>query len=252
MAACLAVEKAKEIAEEKQSVRVSKKKNLVKNGLLVASVAVIIPLIFLTVFAYVIKLPRENVFQTSHELFLENQYSDVATALKPVAINDMPKVVRYELAYSYVKNESLTDGERSNALKRLTLQSNPLYFKYWIQNGRGDESGALDTARSLNDLDLDLTIFALIKEKQAVIENLSMDGKEKEKKLQDIESVLSQYESKLKKNQAAGTNSGAANAQNTQAASSQKDKKASKDQKKRQMIKQRKKRIAVNKYRMPV
>jgi type VII secretion protein EssB len=192
-------ERKKEIATEKQSVRLPKKQNKARNGIMIGSIAVLIPLIILTIYAFIIQMPRENLFQQSHEFFLENQYSDVVTTLNSVAYGKLPKVVRYELAISYVKNEALTDEQRTNILKDLTLQSNALDYQYWIQIGRGQASGALDTARSLNDGTL--IAYALIKEKAAVQQDLSMNGKQKQERLQSIDSELKKYSDQLQKTQ---------------------------------------------------
>jgi type VII secretion protein EssB len=199
LASLVEKERKKEIATEKQSVRLPKKQYRARNGVMIGSIAVLIPLIILTIYAFIIQMPRENLFQQSHELFLENQYSDVATTLNSVAYGKMPKVVRYELAVSYVKNEALTEAQRTNILKDLTLQSNALDYQYWIQVGRGAASGALDTARSLNDGTL--IAYALIKEKAAVQQNLSMNGKQKQERLQSIDSELKKYSDQLQKTQ---------------------------------------------------
>lgn len=168
--------------------------------MLIGSLAVLIPLLILTVYAFVIQLPRENLFQQSHEFFLENQYSDVATTLNSVAYSKMPKVVRYELAVSYVKNENLTDEQHNNILNDLTLQSNALYYQYWIQVGRGEAAGALNTARSLNDRTL--IAYALVKEQRAIQDDLSMNGQQKQQRLQSIDSELKKYNVKPQKTQA--------------------------------------------------
>lgn len=200
LAALVEKERKKEIVTEKQSIRLPKKRNRTRNGMLIGSLAVLIPLLILTVYAFVIQLPRENLFQQSHEFFLENQYSDVATTLNSVAYSKMPKVVRYELAVSYVKNENLTDEQHNNILNDLTLQSNALYYQYWIQVGRGEAAGALNTARSLNDRTL--IAYALVKEQRAIQDDLSMNGQQKQQRLQSIDSELKKYNVKPQKTQA--------------------------------------------------
>lgn len=208
-------ERKKELMVEKQSARIPRKRNSIKNGFLIGSIAVLIPLMILTIYAFAIQLPRENLFQQSHEFFLENRYSDVATVLNPVAYNNMPKVVRYELAVSYVKNESLTDTQHNNILNDLTLQSNALYYQYWVQVGRGDAGGALNTAKSLNDRML--TAYALIKEKLAVQNNMSMNGSAKAQQLQTINSELSQYQDITQaQNSSSGSGSSTTNVSATQ------------------------------------
>ncbi|BBO00162.1 type VII secretion protein EssB [Sporolactobacillus terrae] len=196
LAALIDKERRKEIAKEKESIRLPKMRNRLRNGAMIGSIVVLIPLIILTIYAFIIQLPRENLFQQSHEAFLENRYSDVATRLSSVAYSKMPKVVRYELAISYVKNEALTDEQQNTILNDLTLQSNQHYYQYWIQVGRGDASGALDTARSINDRSL--IAYALIKEKAAIQEDLSMNGKQKQERLQSIDAELKDYSDQLK------------------------------------------------------
>ncbi|RYL87260.1 type VII secretion protein EssB [Sporolactobacillus sp. THM19-2] len=184
-------ERRKEIGEEKRSIRLPKKRNRVKNGVLTGTVVLLIPLIILTVYAFIIQMPRQDLFEQSHEHYLQDQYSDVVTVLDPVDEDQMPKVVRYELAVSYVKNEALTESQQNTILNDLTLQSNPLYYRYWIQTGRGETSDALNTARSLNDRML--IAYGLLKEKAALQDNLSMNGKQKQERLQSIDSELKKY-----------------------------------------------------------
>lgn len=198
-------ERIKEIAAERLSVRLPKRKNLAKNGIMIGSIVLLIPLIILTIYAFIIQMPRENLFQQSHEFFLESQYSNVVTSLNSVSYNSMPKVVQYELAVSYVKNEALTAAQQSNILNNVTLQSNLLYYQYWIQTGRGDTSGALNTARSLNDRML--IAYALLKEKAAVQANLSISGQTKQTRLQSIDSELKQYSDLMKSSSSSPVNS---------------------------------------------
>ncbi|MCL1631245.1 type VII secretion protein EssB [Sporolactobacillus sp. CPB3-1] len=197
LAALVEKERRKEIISEKQSIRVPKTRHRLRSGLLIGSVALLIPLLVLTIYAFVIQLPREDLFQQSHEFFLENQYSDVVSSLNAVDYDKMPKVVRYELAVSYVKNEPLTDEQQQTILNDLTLQSNAHYYQYWIQVGRGDATGALNTARALNDRSL--IAYALIKEKSAIQDDLSMNGKQKQERLQSIDAELKKYSDELQK-----------------------------------------------------
>ncbi len=57
--------------------------------------------------------PKQEAFINSQEHFLKNQYSDVITSLSDYKVEDMPKVVQYELARSYIIiDNGLMDDQR--------------------------------------------------------------------------------------------------------------------------------------------
>ncbi|MFT8318599.1 MAG: type VII secretion protein EssB [Sporolactobacillus sp.] len=207
LARLIAKRRQNEVTAEKQSIRVPRKKNFIRKVLFICSLVLLAPLIAVTIYAYVIQLPREDLFENAHENFLGNQYSNVVTTLSPISFNRMPRVVQYELAVSFVENQNLNETQKTNILKDVTLQSNPLYYQYWIQTGRGDAAGALNTARSLNDRML--IAYALLNEQSAIQNNLKMNGAQKQARLQRIDGQLKQYRDLLKQQKtapASGTN----------------------------------------------
>ncbi|WP_313957676.1 type VII secretion protein EssB/YukC, partial [Staphylococcus epidermidis] len=78
----------------------------------------------------------------------------------------MPRVVKYELAQSYVAVEPLQDYHRENLKNVLVLQAAEPYFDYWIAIGRGENEEAIDIARGLQDKEW--LVYANLKRREEV------------------------------------------------------------------------------------
>lgn len=106
-------------------------------------------------------------------------------------VEDMPNVVQYQLASSYIINESLTEEQKGNIQNTVTLQSDPFYFQYWIHIGRGNAKEALDIARSLEDQDL--IMFALIKYREELKSDDELSSEEKQQKIKEVQAEIDEY-----------------------------------------------------------
>ena len=108
----------------------------------------------------------------------------------------MPKVTQYELSLSYIINESLTEEQKEVIRNTVSLQSDPLYFEYWILIGRGNAEEALDIARYLEDRSL--ILYGLVKYKEQVKSNDDLDTEERQQLLADIENEITEYKDEKK------------------------------------------------------
>ncbi|WP_158638632.1 type VII secretion protein EssB [Metabacillus litoralis] len=136
--------------------------------------------------------PKQESFISAQEMFLQNNYSEVVTELQPYDVNEMPKVTQYELALSYIINESLTENQKETVRNTITLQSDPQYYKYWILIGRGEAEEALDIARYMEDRDL--ILFGLLKHKELVKSDDELKREERQQLLADIEDEIKEYQ----------------------------------------------------------
>lgn len=156
-----------------------------------------VSLLFIPVFIYslysIFSLqPKKDSFIQAQEEFLQNNYSEVVTELQPYSIEDMPKVTQYQLSLSYIVNESLSEDQQETVRNTITLQTDPQYYEYWIRIGRGEAEDALDIARFLEDRDL--TLFGLLKYKEQLKSDDSLDREEREQALADIENEIEEYQ----------------------------------------------------------
>ncbi|UOK58015.1 hypothetical protein MGI18_00415 [Bacillus sp. OVS6] len=121
-----------------------------------------------------------------------NDYSEVVSTLAGYSIEEMPNVVKFQLASSYIVNESLTEDQKESLQNTLTLQSDPQYLEYWIHIGRGEAKEALDLARNLEDRDL--IVFGLIQYQNQIKADTEMNSEEKQQELQKIDAEIKQFE----------------------------------------------------------
>lgn len=156
-------------------------------GLLIA----LLPVLAFGLYSLIFAQPKQAAFINSQEHFLKSQYSEVVKELSNYDIDQMPRVVQYELAQSYIINEALTEDQKENVQNTITLQSDPLYYHYWIHIGRGSAKEALDIARSLEDRDL--ILFALLKFREVIKTDESLSSDEKQEKIEEIQSEIDEY-----------------------------------------------------------
>lgn len=188
------------ITEAKKSerlyVKVSKKKWKVNRYVLLGVSICLVPAILYSIYSLFFMNPKQDRVVAAQESFLLEKYSDVVTELQPYEIDEIPKVTQYQLALSYIINESLTEDQKENVRNTVSLQSDPLYYEYWINIGRGKAKEALETARFLEDRDL--ILFGLLKYREQVKADGDLDSEERQQELNEIESEIAEYEEEMK------------------------------------------------------
>ncbi|WP_110112139.1 type VII secretion protein EssB [Bacillus sp. CGMCC 1.16541] len=143
--------------------------------------------------------PKQEAFMGANEAFIQQKYSGVADELENYQVDEMPPVVQYELAYSYVMNKNLPDTATDNILNALTLQSDPSYFAYWIHIGRGEGEAALEIARALDERDLIIT--ALNTYVNELKSNQKLSSADRQKKLDEARRELDEFKEEIKREQ---------------------------------------------------
>ncbi len=81
--------------------------------------------------------------------------------------------------------------QTANVQNTLTLQAEPLYFDYWITVGRGEYEEANEIARQLQDGELEM--YANLKWRDAVRQDTSLSGDDREELLNDIQADIDRY-----------------------------------------------------------
>lgn len=177
---------------EKQFVKVTKKNWKWLKYSAIGLTVFLIPLLIFSLYTLIIAQPKQAAFVGSQEHFLKSEYSRVVESLASYKVDDMPKVIQYQLALSYLVNESLSEEQKDNISNTVTLQSDQRYLQYWIYIGRGEPEEALKIGRELEDLDL--IMYALIHYEEAVKADSDMKDEEKQEALDKIKSEKSEYQ----------------------------------------------------------
>lgn len=180
---------------ERNVVHIPKKKWSITRYSVPGLALVLIVSVVYIVFAAFFKIPQTEAYVETNRQFLQNQYSSVIDTLQDYDLEDMPYVVQYQLAQSYLTYESLNEEQRKNILNTITLQSDQKYFEYWIQIGRGNYEEAIDVARILESRDL--IMYGLLQEREAVKADESLSGEDREEKVNSINQELEAYQDEI-------------------------------------------------------
>src|SRR5699024_5089588 len=97
----------KDIEYERTLTHLPKRKWKVRRYVTWILLICLIPSLAYSAFALFFKIPETNAYVKSNQYFLQNEYSSVIDTLRSYNDEKMPRVVQYELATSYVANESL-------------------------------------------------------------------------------------------------------------------------------------------------
>ncbi|WMW46561.1 type VII secretion protein EssB [Bacillus paralicheniformis] len=187
-------------AEEKTLVHLPKKKWKIQRYIGLGLILCLIPAVLFSFYSLFFAQPKQQAFIESNRYFLNKQYSKVISTLDKYDTGEMPDSVQYQLAYSYVLVESALKelDWQEDALKSLTLQVDPNNFLYWIQIGRGDNKGALETGRKLeNDLQI---IYAITKYMSEIKADDQMSSDEREKLLEPLQKEFDELYKTLEQN----------------------------------------------------
>lgn len=186
----------------KEEITVTKKKWNVTRYTALGLLIALVPALLFSLYTLVLAQPKQSAFINSQEAFLKNQYSEVIKSLLDYEVEDMPNVVQYQLAQSYImisKDLELKDYQKDTLQQIITLQTDSQYYNYWIQIGRGNAKEALDIAYSLEDISI--IIYGLYQYKKEVKADDELKAEEKQQKLKEIQSELDEYEQEWEEEQ---------------------------------------------------
>ncbi|MEJ9231014.1 type VII secretion protein EssB [Peribacillus butanolivorans] len=179
-------------SEEKTFVHIPEKKWKIERYTLWGTMIAIVPLLFFTLYTLIFSHPRHEAYVESGESFLKQKYSEVIDRLEDYNPKNMPYVVQYELAKSYVTYEPLDDVRKKNVENAITLQTDSQYLLYWIYIGRGMSEDAIDLARIMEDREL--IMYGLVNQKEQIKLDDKLSGEERESRIKEVDIELKQYE----------------------------------------------------------
>ncbi|MFL0582274.1 type VII secretion protein EssB [Solibacillus silvestris] len=181
--------------EEKKYTKIAKTKwNWVRYSL-IGLLLVLLPLGIYTGYAALVIQPQQEAYVAVQAPYIQGNYSEIIDQLAQYDVGKMPNVIQYELSLAYIVNETLTEEQKENVLKTITLQTDPDYFKYWIYIGRGQAEEALTVARQLEDLDL--IMLALLHYEESIKADRELDGEEREQLLDKVQTEINEVTKQL-------------------------------------------------------
>lgn len=186
-------------AYEQTVIHIPTKKWKLRRYIIWVLTILLIPSIAYSVFALFFKIPESNAYVESNLHYQKEEYSAVIDSLDAFNHEKMPRIVQFELASSYIVHESLTEEQRQNIEKNMTLQADRKYYLYWIDIGRGNYQEAVDTARRLEERDL--IVFGLLKQREDVKADKGLDSSERQDELKKIQQEIDEYQNEMEEEQ---------------------------------------------------
>ncbi|MFC0190214.1 type VII secretion protein EssB [Fictibacillus aquaticus] len=178
--------------KDKTFVSIPQNKWKVTRYVAIGLLAGFIPALLYTLYSLFFLEPKQEAFVSSNEHFLGSDYSEVVEVLADYEADEMPDVVQYQLASSYIKNAKLTEEQKEQVTNTVTLQTDPQYYSYWIHIGRGEGKKALDIARDLEDRDL--IVYGLLEYRNEIKADDELSSEEKQKLLKEVQAEIDEYE----------------------------------------------------------
>lgn len=142
---------------------------------------------------------NENIIKGTYS-YMEQDYEGVIKYLekaKNIKFMNFDKVQKYELAYSYITSENLSESQRKNVLLNLTSKSDENILDYWITIGEIKYDEAIDLAKKLQDDEL--ILYALLNKYKYIQDDATLTGEEKDKEKQSIKSEIDKLTQQLNK-----------------------------------------------------
>lgn len=181
--------------EGKKYTKIAKTKwNWVRYSL-IGLLLVLLPLGIYTGYAALVIQPQQEAYVAVQAPYIQGNYSEIIDQLAQYDVEKMPNVIQYELSLAYIVNETLTEEQKENVLKTITLQTDQDYFKYWIYIGRGQAEEALTVARQLEDLDL--IMLALLHYEESIKADRELDGEDREQQLDKVQTEINEVTKQL-------------------------------------------------------
>mgnify|MGYP003407830840 CR=1 FL=1 len=183
------------VEEEKNFTKMTVVKRNWLRYSIIALLLLVIPSVIYNGYSVFVLQPQQDAYVYAQEHFLQKKYSEVINTLSNYEIDNMPKVIQYELSIAHIINETLTEDQKDNVLNTITLQTDPRYYEYWIFLGRGQVEKALTLSRQLEDLDL--IMLALLHYEEEVKLDSDLKEDERERILNEIDIEKKEYEKQI-------------------------------------------------------
>ncbi|MDR1567399.1 MAG: type VII secretion protein EssB [Streptococcaceae bacterium] len=142
-------------------------------------------------------IPKQKAIMSAQADFITNHYDKSLADLKSYQPNQLPKAARFVLAASSIHLSDLSQTQKDAILNNISSTTDDNTLNYWIHQGRGEFEKALDLAKNIGDDQL--TLLAYTELYQATKLNSSMNGDEKQKKLEAYHKQIQELSKNLGK-----------------------------------------------------
>lgn len=178
-----------------ESIYVPKRQfTLFKWGTIVFSLLSVIFIVWTGIYA-LRTVPYQERLVNAEIHFTNNNFSSTIDVLKNDNPRQMPKGTQYALAVSAIKLDTLSDEQKGNILKNISMKTNENILLYWIYLGFGDYENTLDIAQNVGDNQL--ILHAYRKLYNQVSADTAMKGAEKQERLKEYREQIQTYEDML-------------------------------------------------------
>ncbi len=145
--------------------------------------------------AYYFKVAQKReALVGGYEAYIISDYISVIDSMRTLNVTSMNNHALYILSTSYVKAENLTDEQKENILLEIDVNNNSKILQYWVYLGRNDAKSAENCAKQLSREDL--LLYAYMKEKLLLEKNTEISGDVKEKRLDELDTLISEISDK--------------------------------------------------------
>lgn len=141
--------------------------------------------------------PYQEASLAEASAYIAADYVGCIDAMQEIAVDRMENYQKYMLANAYIRSENLTQEQKDNILKNLSLKENPGRLEYWIYLGRNDVQQAIDIA--MQQSDDEMLLYAYMKQKSNIESDNTLSGEEKTRQLEEVagkmQPLMEKYES---------------------------------------------------------
>lgn len=142
-------------------------------------------------------IPKQKAIMTAQADFITSHYDKTLDDLKSYQPKQLSKDARFVLASSSINLANLSQTQKAAVLNNISSTTDDNTLNYWIYQGRGEFEKALNLAKNIGDDQL--TLLAYTDLYQATKLNTSMNGDEKQKKLEEYNKQIQELSKSLGK-----------------------------------------------------
>lgn len=142
-------------------------------------------------------IPKQKAIMTAQAGFITSHYDKTLDDLKSYQPKQLSKDARFVLASSSINLANLSQTQKAAVLNNISSTTDDNTLNYWIYQGRGEFEKALNLAKNIGDDQL--TLLAYTDLYQATKLNTSMNGDEKQKKLEEYNKQIQELSKSLGK-----------------------------------------------------
>ncbi|MEY8538471.1 type VII secretion protein EssB [Lactococcus muris] len=144
-----------------------------------------------------VTIPKQKAIMAAQSDFITNHYDKTLEDLKAYQPEQLPKEARFVMASSSIHLADLSQTQKAAILNNISSTTDDNTLNYWIYQGRGEFEKSLNLAKNIGDDQL--TLLAYTDLYQVTKLNSTMNGDEKQKKLEEYNKAIQELSKSLGK-----------------------------------------------------